>query len=72
MSLSHHVLPTLSVCCTNVQSLNNKALSVAHVVVTQGIDILALTETWLGTDSDSVVISESAPSSYDFLHISRN
>ena len=52
----------LSVCCVNVQSLNNKALSVADFVVTQGIDILALTETWLGTDSDPFVISESVPS----------
>ena len=48
-----------------------KALSIAHFVVTQGIDILALTQTWLWTDSDHFVISESVPASYGFLHISR-
>ena len=51
--------------------MNNNALSVADSVVTQGLDILAFTETWLGTDSDPFVISESVPAGYSFLHISR-
>lgn len=42
----------LSLRCMNVKSSNNKALSVANFVVTQGIDILTLTETWFGTFCD--------------------
>ena len=52
----------------NVQYLENRVLSVVDVVP-QGIDILALSETWLGTDSDPFVINESVPSDYDFLHM---
>ena len=37
---------SLSVCCINVQSFNNKALFIAEHV-NQGIDILAMTETYL-------------------------
>ena len=37
---SQKVDEPLSVCCINVQSLDNKALSVANFVVTQGIDII--------------------------------
>ena len=44
--------------CANVQSFKNKALSVADCVVTQGIDILALTERWIGTEAGPFVISE--------------
>ena len=32
----------LTVCCLNVQSLRNKAISVTDYVVSQGIDVLAL------------------------------
>jgi len=44
----------LTVWCLNAQSLRNKAISVADYVVLQGIDLLALTETWLGTDTDQM------------------
>ena len=54
-------------CRINVQSLTNKAVSVAYFVVTQGICILALTETWLGSDSSPFVISKSVPSGYGFF-----
>ena len=39
----------LSVCCPNVKSLRNKAIPVADYVVSQGFDVLAITEMWLGT-----------------------
>ena len=38
--------------------------------MTQGIDILALIEMWLGTDSNPSVISESVPAGNGFLQIS--
>ncbi len=42
---SQKVDEPLSVCCLNVQSLNNEALSVADFVATHGTDILALIKT---------------------------
>ena len=68
---SQKVDEPLSVCCMNVQSLNNTDLPVADFLVTQGIDIVALTETWLGTDSHHFIISESVAAGYGFLQISR-
>ena len=41
-----------------------------NVVVTEGADILALTETWLGTNCDPFVIAESVDAGYGCLHIS--
>ena len=35
----------LLICCLNVQSLRNKVIPVADYVISQGIDVLALTET---------------------------
>ena len=43
----------------------------ADYVVSQGIDVLALTETWLGTDTDQLTINELVPGGYEFNHISR-
>jgi len=42
---------------------------VADYVVSQGIDVLALTETWLGTDTDQLIINELVPGGYEFNHI---
>ena len=57
-------------CYGNIHSLNNKALSVANFVVTQGINILALNGTWLGTDSHPFLINKSVPTGCGFIHIS--
>ena len=46
----------LDVQCLNVRSVKNKALSVADMVISRDIDILALTETWLGSAIDDHVI----------------
>ena len=61
----------LTVCCLNVQSLRNKAISVTDYVISQGIDVLAITETWLGTDTDQLTINEVVPGGYEFNHIPR-
>ena len=57
-SSSQNVDVPVSVRWKNFQFLNNKDLTVAHLVVTQGMDILILTERWLLTDSDLFPISE--------------
>ena len=41
--------------------MKNKALSIADLVTSRDIDILAMTETWLGTSADAQVISELVP-----------
>ena len=43
----------------------------ADYVVSQGIGVLALTETWLGTDTGQLIINELVPGVYEFNHIPR-
>jgi len=45
---------------------------VADYVVSQGIDVLALTETWLVTDTDQFTTNELVPGGYEFNQIPRN
>jgi hypothetical protein len=55
----------------NTQSVKNKALSIADFVITQDIDVLAITETWLGTDIDKQVKKDLVPSGYKVKHVPR-
>ena len=56
----------MDVQCINVRSITNKALSVSDLVVSQDIDILAVTETWLGSAIDQQVIADLVPKGYTF------
>ena len=51
--------------------MSTKVIAVANYVVSPGSDMLALTETWLGDDTDQLVISELVPSGYEFKHVPR-
>ena len=51
--------------------MNNKALSVADFVIENSIDVLALTETWLGAGTDQLVLNDLTPPGYGFHHIPR-
>jgi len=62
----------LKVCTLNVRSVIKKALSVADMVCSENIDVLAITETWLGTDIDSVVKKKLIPTGYELQHVPRN
>ena len=42
----------------NCRSVKNKALSVSDLIISNKIDLAALTETWLGTDIDSIVLGD--------------
>ena len=55
----------------NCRSVKNKGLSTAHLVTSRNIDMLTLTETWLGTSIDSQVLSELVPPGYNILHVAR-
>ena len=56
----------------NMRSVKNMALSVADMVIPRYIDILALTETWLGRAIDDHVIHELAPRGYELHAVSRS
>ena len=58
--------------CLNVRTVKNKALSVADMVISRDNDILALTETWLGSAIDDHVIHELVPRGYEFHAVSRS
>lgn len=55
----------------NCRSIKTKALSISDYVVSNKVDIFAMTETWLGSTFDDVIKQELIPTSYDFLHLNR-
>ena len=54
----------------NNQSLKNKTTSLFDFIVSQNIDVLALTETWL-CSGDNAVLNELFPPGYDIRHVDR-
>ena len=66
---SNTTLPLVSL---NARSVKIKATSVCDFLTSNNVDILALTETWLGSSIDKSIIAEITPNSYDLQHISRN
>jgi len=46
-------------------------MHVTDYVVSRGVDVLALTETWLGTDTDQFTINNLVPAGYEFSYIPR-
>lgn len=61
----------LSLFTLNCRSVKNKALSVGDLITSQDIDVLVLTETWLGTSVDDQVIYEVLPPGYSIHHVPR-
>ena len=60
-------------CLLNVRSVKNKAPLILDHIVEEGIDIMAITETWLRPGSrDDVIIGDITPSGYTMLHEPRN
>ena len=62
----------LNFVCLNIRSIRNKTLSLYHFIVSQNVDVLALTETWLcdGPD-DLIVINNSVPPGYHIHCVNR-
>lgn len=61
----------LTLCTLNCRSVKNKTTSINDFIVSNHVDLLAITETWLGSEIDKVVVAEMIPSGYDIHHISR-
>ena len=55
----------------NVQSINNKALFLKDLFVDQKLELMALTETWIKSDSLKS-IGELCPRGYGFFHVPRS
>ncbi|VDI70251.1 Hypothetical predicted protein [Mytilus galloprovincialis] len=55
----------------NVRSVKNKSTSICDFMQSNNADLLALTETWLGSAIDKSVISETTPDGYQIFHIPR-
>ncbi|XP_062569146.1 uncharacterized protein LOC134231229 [Saccostrea cucullata] len=61
----------LHVCSFNVRSIRNKTASLCDYIVSNNFDVVALTETWLGTSNDKICINELVPEGYTIKHVSR-
>ena len=55
--------------CLNIRSLKNKTTSLFDFIVSQNLDDLALTETWLC--NSKFILYELLPTGYDIRHVDR-
>ena len=69
--INYEHVKKLKVCSLNRRSVKNKTLDLSDLVVSNDFDVVALTETWLGTVSDKVCLSELVPTGYDIVHVPR-
>ena len=56
----------------NTRSVVNKASLLHSLISDNDLDILALTETWVGADDPPVIKSDPAPSGYRITHVHRD
>lgn len=57
----------MSVVTLNCRSAVNKTVAINDYIVSNDIDFLVLTETWLGKETDDVILSELTPECYCVL-----
>jgi len=55
-----------------LNSVANKRFSIADFMVSRDVDIMALTETWLGHDNDKQILHDLVPLGYNILQVSRS
>ena len=55
----------------NCRSVKNKAVSLCDFILSNQIDLFAITETWLEDELDKYVLSELVPNGYDVQHVPR-
>ncbi|XP_060066367.1 uncharacterized protein LOC132546660 [Ylistrum balloti] len=61
----------LNLVSLNCRSVKNKSLSISDIITSRDIDILAITEAWLGSAVDDQILAELIPTGYDILHNAR-
>jgi len=52
----------------NCRSVANKCLSIADFIISRDVDIMALTETWLGHDNDKQILYDLVPLGYNIQY----
>ena len=70
--LKQHISYNISVCSLNPRSVKNKTISLCDYIVSNDFDVIALTETWLGSTIDETCLRELVPNGYSIKHIARN
>ena len=61
----------ISVCSFNPRSVKNKTLSFCDYIQSNDFDVVAITETWLGSRVDKTCLSELVPNGYQIKHVPR-
>ena len=56
----------------NCHTVANKRLSIADLIISRDVDIMALTETWLGYDNDKQILHDLVQLGYKILQVSRS
>ncbi len=62
----HKPKSAISIGLLNARSVNNKALQISEYIVDKGLDVLAITETWLKPNEESVV-NDLCPKDFTFI-----
>ena len=57
----------LNLALFNIRSLANKSSSVNDIICNEKLDIIFLTETWLGSDG-AALLAPACPANYSFIH----
>lgn len=61
------VFSTLNLALLNVRSLAGKSLLINDFIIEHKLDIMFLTEIWLGQDNCGAVLNKSAPPNFSFM-----
>jgi hypothetical protein len=57
----------LTLCTLNSRSVKNKTTSINDFIVSNHVNLLAITETWFGSEIDKIVVAEMIPSGYEII-----
>jgi len=59
-----------SVCLVNARSIGNKTTLLSHLIQSEQVDVLAITETWLSADRPDS-LKDACPTGFTSLHVPR-
>ena len=64
----HNGVSPLECAYINTRSCRNKTTSINEFITNNDLDLLIITETWLGTSIDYVIFSQLLPVGYELIH----
>lgn len=71
LEYKNKLLSNFSLCTLNARSVRNKGLYIKDYIADTGLQITAVTETWLGKYDDDVKVSDILPPNYKCKHTPR-